>query len=135
MVIVMLRARMVAFLSAVLMLWPLGMPGHARYFCRMMDRVLDECCCPSEPALDAGTSETQARTSDCCERLTQSVPPLAATRREVVKAHSLAWLPATPVLEIEPASHRNTPDTVLRADGPRSACGPPLFLKNCQLLI
>ena len=133
--IVMFRARMVAFLSAVLMLWPLGMPGHARYLCRMMDRVLDACCCPPEPAVDAGTSEPQARTPDCCERLTQSAPPIAATRPEVVKAHSLAWLPATPVLELEPAFHRDAPDTLSREAGSCSACGPPLFIANCQLLI
>ncbi|MEO8177482.1 MAG: hypothetical protein ABI895_01495 [Deltaproteobacteria bacterium] len=131
------RARIVAFLTTVLLLLPAAVPSHARYFCRMMDRVLDSCCCPSEAALEGVSPEAVARTPDCCVRLTQGGLPTVAARPELLKPLSIPGLPATTMIMIEvvPAAEREVLRTASDEQDPPPARGPPLFLKNCVFLI
>ena len=131
----MLRARWIAFLASLLLLWPLGAPAHARYFCRMMDRVLDSCCCPHDSALETLHSEAEARSPDCCVRLTQGALPAADARRDVTTPGSLPALPAANELGLSPACESDVLDAGGVQEEAVLARGPPLFLKHCVFLI
>jgi hypothetical protein len=129
------RAQIAALLAVLLAVWPATASVHARYFCRMMDRVVDSCCCRSEAELQQVEPQPEARVPDCCERLTQGGLPNAEPRRDVVKpfssplllsASEVQVLPRA-LLQVIPASREDQ-----RAIGAR---GPPLFLANCALLI
>jgi len=131
----MLRARIVAFLASLLLLWPLGGPAQARYFCRMMDRVLDTCCCGHESELEALHPEAQARSADCCVRLTRGALPTADARRDGLIP---GWLPALPGAGAPRVLPAFQSDVSLAAGAPGEpvlARGPPLFLKHCAFLI
>jgi hypothetical protein len=131
----MLRARLVAFLTSLLLLWPLGAPAHARYFCRMMERVLDSCCCANESELEALHPEAKARPADCCVRLTQGALPTADTRRDGLMPGSLHALLTDREPSISPAFESEVLAAAAGAEGVVLARGPPLFLKHCVLLI
>jgi hypothetical protein len=131
----MLRARIVALLASLLLLWPLGAPAHARYFCRMMDRVLDTCCCGHESELEALHREARARAADCCVRLTQGALPTADARRDGLISGGLPALPAAGTPSVLPAFES---EVLVAAGLPEEAVlarGPPLFLKHCVFLI
>jgi hypothetical protein len=132
--VVMFRARLAALLVALLALAPVVAHAHARYFCRMMERVVDDCCCAVEPTFAASDSEPEARSPDCCVRLTQGSLPSADTTRNSVAP--MAALPAAAA----PEAHVfiPTPGVVLGAvaeDDVAPAHGPPLFLEHCAFLI
>jgi hypothetical protein len=132
---VLLRARLVVVLASLLLLWPLGAPAHARYFCRMMDRVLDSCCCRRDSALEALHAEAEARSPDCCVRLTQGALPAGDTRRD---AATPGWLPAVLAsreLDVPVASPSDALDRAGVTKEGVVARGPPLFLKHCVFLI
>ncbi|MEO8185127.1 MAG: hypothetical protein ABI895_40490 [Deltaproteobacteria bacterium] len=131
----MLRARLVALLASLLVLWPVGAPAHARYFCRMMDRVLDSCCCPRESERVALHSEPEVRSPDCCVRLTQGALPTAEPPRHVATP---GWMPArlaSRELDVTPAFQSDVLDLGGVAKEAVLARGPPLFLKHCVFLI
>jgi hypothetical protein len=129
------RVRIIVFLSAVLTIWLAAVTGQARYFCRMMDRVLDEPCCPSVSPLDEVSSESRASSPDCCQRLTAGGLRSVVARDESLKPLSSPGLPWTAVLEVPPAAQQETFYASSREQAPLPARGPPLFLKNCALLI
>jgi hypothetical protein len=139
----MLRARLVALLTSLLLLWPVGVQAHARYFCRMMDRVMDSCCCEGESALEAllikaevkAEGEVQARTPDCCVRLTQGALPAADTRRDAATPSSMPALPAANALQLPAVFQREVLELAGVEDEAVVARGPPLFLKHCVFLI
>src|SRR5262245_29166535 len=101
------RARILAFLLALLTLLPAGLPGPALYLCRMMDRVSDTCCCGSRSESPALGSEAQARSPDCCERLKQGWPTALAARQELSAPLSLLGLPAPPHIPVLAAAQRD----------------------------
>jgi hypothetical protein len=127
------RARIIALLTAVLALTAIGLPAHARYFCRMMDRVVDTCCCPSDP--DAVHSEATARTSECCVRLAQGTLPSAEARRDVLEVPSAPALLVERALEVLPRIAVRVLDVAREERGAVPVRGPPLFLKHCAFLI
>jgi hypothetical protein len=131
----MLRARLVAFLASLLMVLPVGVPAHARYFCRMMDRVMDSCCCPGKSARDAHHSEAQARSPDCCVRLTQGALPAGDTRRDVATPGWTPTLLPSRELDVPSALSHDALDLGGVAKEAVLARGPPLFLKHCVFLI
>ena len=130
-----LRAQIAALLALLIAAWPGAAPGHVRYFCRMMDQVVDSCCCRSLAPLSGVSPDPEAGVPDCCERLTQGALANADTRRDVVKSFSAPLplaasqaraLPGYGVAVVSPARERR------RAVAAR---GPPLFLSHCALLI
>jgi len=127
------RARIVAFLIAVLALLPAAVPGHARYFCPMMERVRDSCCCPGKAA--PVSPQAEARSADCCVRLTQGALPPVAAHRESLQPLSILGLPPTAPVEVKPAAESGGLGSVSNEQDPPTARGPPLFLKNCVFLI
>jgi hypothetical protein len=131
----MLRARLVAFLASLLMLWPVGTPTHARYFCRMMERVMDTCCCPRKSALEALHSEAQAQSPDCCVRLTQGSMPAADSRRDLATPSTLTALLPANALGVSPSFQREVLELHGVEEDAVLARGPPLFLKHCVFLI
>ena len=129
----MFRTPLVLLLTALLALWPVGAPGHARYFCRMMDRVMDSCCCGSKSA-EAVSPEAELRNADCCVRLSQGALSVAGADRDAMQPLPTLALPETIGLEVH-AAGQDVLVAMLLEDQPLSARGPPLFLKNCVFLI
>jgi hypothetical protein len=127
------RARIIVFLIALLALLPAAVPGHARYFCPMMERVRDSCCCPGKAA--PPSSQAEARSPDCCVRLTQGALPPVAAHRESLQPLSIPGLPATTLIEVAPAAECDGLGSASSERDPPTARGPPLFLKNCVFLI
>lgn len=135
-----LRARLLPILMVPLVVLPLWAAGNVQYFCHLMGRVMDECCCPSVGGVQKHehlgcSSEIKSR--DCCERLERGSGNLAAAVRE--RASSVEAMPALAAPESLATAVRQ-PETrdislalvIARAPPPR---GPPLFIVNCALLI
>jgi hypothetical protein len=127
-------ARWVALFTALAVLLPASAFARAHYFCRMMDRVVDTCCCDADVRDESASCEPQLRSNDCCEKIT------AATR-------SAALGPAVTEFHVPPAALSATvlaaayvvPKSVgvltlpLQARAPPGV-GPPLFIVHCSLL-
>jgi hypothetical protein len=133
----MLRARLVAVLTSLLLLWPVGAQAQARYFCRMMDRVIDSCCCARQSELEALLiqAEAEARSPDCCVRLTQGALPAADARRDAATPSSMPALPAANELQVSTDFQREVLELAGVEKEAVVARGPPLFLKHCVFLI
>jgi hypothetical protein len=129
------RAPIAALLAVLLAVWPAAPSAHVRFFCRMMDRVVDSCCCGSGAAAPQVAPEPEARVPDCCERLTQGALPNVEPRRDGVDALSAPLLPPTNQVQVLPAVARETLPPAHEAKRTVGARGPPLFLANCALLI
>jgi hypothetical protein len=130
-----LRAHIAALLAVLLAVWPAAASVHARFFCRMMDRVVDSCCCRSESAPQQVDPQPEARVPDCCERLTQGALPSADARRDMVKSFSSPLLLAASEVRVVPEGVAQVIRLSLEHQGGVAARGPPLFLANCALLI
>lgn len=129
-----LRTRIVALLTALLSLMAVSLPARAHYFCRMMDRVVDSCCCASTAAVDA-ECRAQLKAPDCCVRLTGGTLPAAEARRDVVPLPSSpALVPVGPPVALA-APEVELPNAVRLAQRVLPTRGPPLFLQHCALLI
>lgn len=133
--VVMFRARLAALLVALLGLAPVVAQAHGRYFCRMLERVVDECCCAVEPSSAALDSAPEVKSPDCCLRLTQGTLPSADPTR-----NSVAPVAALPVVlasraPIVPPLYPEILGAAPEEDDVSPARGPPLFLKHCALLI
>lgn len=131
----MLRAQIAALLVALLALAPVTAHASARHFCRMLERVVDDCCCAVEPTFAAPDSEPEVRSPDCCVRLEQgSLPSAEMTRNSVAPMAALAAVPPPEAHLFVP-----TPGVVLGAvaeeDDVAPARGPPLYLEHCAFLI
>ena len=129
------RAQIAALLAVLLAVWPATASVHARYFCRMMDRVVDSCCCRSEAELRQVDPPPEVRVPDCCERLTQGALPNAEPRRDVVKSFSSPLLLAASEVQVLPGALLQVIPPSRAGQRAVGARGPPLFLANCALLI
>ena len=129
-----LRARVLALMTALLSLVAVSLPARAHYFCRMMDRVVDSCCCESTAGVDA-ECRAELKAPDCCVRLTRGALPAAEARRDVVPLlSSPALVPAgSPVALAAPEVELPNVGRLARRVLPTR--GPPLFLQHCALLI
>ena len=133
-----LRLRLVALLTLLSALLPLGGSAQGRYFCQMMDRVVDGCCCPDADAGAPASAELESRATapDCCVRLASSAALGAAVPREATRplATPALWA-ALPAIEArikpcdEPPGARFAEARRLPAPERR------LFLEHCALLI
>jgi hypothetical protein len=129
-----LRARILALFTALLSLLAVSVPARAHYFCRMMDRVVDSCCCESSAGLDVECGpELQA--PDCCVRLTRGTLPAFEARRDVVPPLSSPALPSAAPLLLAAAAQWELPSTVRRAQRVLPTRGPAIFLRHCAFLI
>ena len=133
------RARIIAFLAALLMTLPAGAWARSRYFCRSMDRVMDACCCGSMRKIDllsrSISSSAELRAGDCCERLDQPSAKAALGARDAAQQ-----LPAPPALAVLTLT---TPPVLpsgwlLPLERPHSRAPPPptvpLYLRHCAFL-
>lgn len=129
-----IRARILALFTALLSLMAVSLPARAHFFCRMMDRVVDSCCCASTGAVDADC-RAELKAPDCCVRLTQGTLPAAEARKDVVP------LPSSPALVPQrlpvalAAPEVELPNVGRLAQRVLPTRGPPLFLQHCALLI
>lgn len=128
------RARILALFTALLCLLAVSLPARARYFCRMMDRVVDSCCCESSAA-SAGECRPELKAPDCCVRLSSSALPAAEARRDVVPPLSAAAVLTAAPLAVAPAPRWELSSLVLRAQRVLPLRGPPLFVRHCAFLI
>jgi hypothetical protein len=125
----------VALFTALAVLLPMSASGSARYFCRMMNRVVATCCCKGhEPAAAKGYTGAQVRSSDCCEKVTTAAR--SASVRGVGSDFTIAPAALTGTL---PASVYFAPSSVALRMPPAQArappgVGPPLFIVHCSLL-
>lgn len=122
---------LLALSATLLMALPGGALDTGRYFCRMAERVVDECCCPGHPK--AGCEDTVAAT-DCCERIgVQSSSNLART------ALSFDGIPPAVLTAVIADPVRRAPRSRLEPTPVAVGRGPPatdqLFLVHCALLI
>ena len=132
-----LRARIPILLVALLLALPAGAAGRHQYFCRMMGRLLDACCCASaqSDAIAKRSPGPEAKAKDCCERIEsagrEAIPALrdGALRIESPVVATLpALLAIVPAPVFSPAGIHH-----VQARAP-PALGPPIFLKNCSFL-
>ncbi len=76
-----LRARWIAWMTAVAVLLSMSVTARAPYFCHMMNRVVATSCCDAgEKHDDESACAVRVRATDCCERLS------TATRSPTLKA-------------------------------------------------
>jgi len=133
-----LRLRLVALLTLLSALLPLGWSGQGRFFCQMMDRVVDGCCCP-----DAGTGapaaaelESRATAPDCCIRLSSSASLGVAVPREATRPIAAPALLATSTaIEVRTELEREPLEVAFAQAHPALRPGRRLFLEHCALLI
>jgi hypothetical protein len=128
-------ARLMVAVAAILALLAAGAPLGTRYFCRMMGRVVTECCCERSAEARHSDDGAQIRATDCCERLAASVRSFVA-----VPADQVAHLPAAPILAVLPSPAVVLPAARLVSVLVPSARAPPLltlrrFIAHCRLLI
>lgn len=133
-----LRLRLVALLTILSALLPLGWAAQGRYFCPMRDRVVDACCCPGAAAITPPAAQREARATapDCCVRLSSGAPLGVATPREATRSVATpALLASLPRIEVR-TKLADEALGVLVADAPTvSRPGRHLFLEHCALLI
>jgi hypothetical protein len=126
--------RLLAFLVALLVALPSLASTGTHYFCRVMDRVLPECCCAHEDSRDKPSEGTEIRATDCCERMSAAArtgsASLSDVPRHVAPLALVATLPLFTAAAL-PTSEALAP--IPNAQAP-PGLGPPLFLKNCSLL-
>jgi hypothetical protein len=130
-----LRARWVAWLTALAVLLPMSALGRTHYFCRMMNRVVDTCCCDTDDHENESAScGPQVRSSDCCEKIT------TGARSSALRAAGIDFHVPPPALSATvPAAVYFVPKSVavltlpVRARAPPGV-GPPLFIVHCSLL-
>jgi hypothetical protein len=127
-------ARILALVTALLALLAVSPPERAHYFCRMMDRVVDSCCCESPAAAD-GACPAQLKAPDCCVRLTRGTLPAAEARRDVVPPLSSPALAPVELPLVVAAPPLELANVGRRAQRVLPTRGPPLFLRHCALLI
>jgi hypothetical protein len=133
-IMLMHRARLLALFTAMLAVLAVSLPARVHYFCRMMDRVVDSCCCESSAAAD-GECRADLKVPDCCERLTRGTLPAAEARRDLVPPlSSPALVPPEPALVLV-APEVELPNVARLAQRALPKRGPPLFLRHCALLI
>jgi hypothetical protein len=125
-------ARILASFTALLCLLAVSVPARAHYFCRMMGRVVDSCCCESPAPGRVRRAELKA--PDCCVRLSPGALPAAEVRRDVVAPPAAPALLTAPLV-VAAAPRWERPNVSWRAQRARLTRGPPLFLQHCALLI
>jgi hypothetical protein len=130
-----IRLRIVALLAGVALLLPEASFARVRYFCRMMDRVLESACCCGNSGSAEVEGQTEVREPDCCARVTppsRSVAPNAPDSTIPVPGAALATMLEEPLHA--PLPSRAVSSSPKLARGPPPA-GPPLFLAHCSFLI
>jgi len=133
-----LRLRLVALLTLLSALLPLGGSGQARFFCQMMDRVVDGCCCPDagSGAPAAAELESKASAPDCCVRLSQGAALAVAVPREATRAIAAPALSAaSTAIEVRTGPEREPLEVACAEGHPALRPGRRLFLEHCALLI
>src|ERR1700753_2538148 len=129
-----LGARWVALLTALAVLLPASAFGRTHYFCRMMDRVVDTCCCDTDDHDESASCGPRVRSSDCCEKLS------AGTGSRALRASGTDFQVPPPALAATlPAAVYFVPKSVAVLTLPVPArappgIGPPLFIVHCSLL-
>jgi hypothetical protein len=133
-----LSARIVAALTVLLVALPAGALGSDQYFCRMMGRLVDDCCCKADSnehqaATKSSSPEIKARS--CCERVERGTHAASPGLKDS------ALRVASPLVATVSPLAGVVPEAKVRALGLRHsrARAPPLlaeriFLKNCSLL-
>ncbi|HEX2670672.1 MAG TPA: hypothetical protein VHM25_07370 [Polyangiaceae bacterium] len=127
--------RLQLLLTALMVLLATAASDRSHYFCKMMGRAVDECCCSTEQHLQRGRSAT-VQSPDCCSRLAAGEQPAVitshnATLPDFPSAALAATLPAFAAAE---SNFRVVPALRPPARAPPGV-GPPLFLSHCALLI
>jgi hypothetical protein len=129
-----LSVRILTLLVAVAVLLSSGVGGRTQYFCRMMDRVMSECCCKGKQQR-ADQHKAGIEAADCCKRIAPSTHAAVAATRDSVASIPQAQVVAT-LSTFDwtlPAAQQSITLPVL-ARGPPDT-GPPLFIAHCALLI
>jgi hypothetical protein len=133
------RRRWFALLALLLVALPLGAAGRDQYFCRMMGRLMDSCCCvppgadTSHVARSSGGPRLERQ--DCCERVEGLRASATALRDAAVRLplSAFATLACARPLLPELPSMGSVQGEAVQARAPPPT-GPPLYLKHCALL-
>jgi hypothetical protein len=131
---VVVRAWIFALLATVLVLLPSGGRVHAEHYCRMMGRVVASCCCDEAAAASTPHDQQQIRESDCCQRISSSVPSTLGVDKAVRYGHAAPAPQLTP--SVVSSLELSLPDLGSCRESTQAppALGPPLFVKHCALL-
>lgn len=130
------RARFIAFLAALFLVLPAGAFARTQYFCRSMDRVMDDCCCGTDTTRPV-TRGAELQRGDCCQLLKpvlhDGIRATQCRNATIAPASLVAILPEVAVLSPPPLRGAPSPKQALRL---RSSpiLGPPVYLKHCVLL-
>jgi hypothetical protein len=133
--VLLFRARFIAFLAALLLL-PAGAFAQTQYFCRSMDRVMDDCCCKTGVTGAAATEGAQLQRGECCQLLRPGLhdgPPATQVRTTAVPPLPLlAVLPEAVPAPLRPKREKPVRERAIWSWSP--ILGPPVYLKHCVLL-
>jgi hypothetical protein len=133
-----LRSRLVALLTILSALLPLGWAGQGRYFCPMRERVVDACCCPGAGSVAPTSAQLESRAAapDCCVRLSSSAALAVAMPREAIRSIAAATpFALLPALELRTKLDGEAIGVPIADAAPASRPGRRLFLEHCALLI
>ncbi|HEU5074650.1 MAG TPA: hypothetical protein VFU02_10760 [Polyangiaceae bacterium] len=131
--------RILALVTASLLVLPLAVLTQSQYFCRMMDRImLDRCCCHTADAgvaFEAPSDAPEVKAPSCCERVQGKHQKAAASLTDGGARTFFPVLAYVEPLDLSIAA----PFVHLAPIEPRQARAPPppplkLFLKHCSLL-
>jgi hypothetical protein len=132
-----LRARVVALVVALFMALPAGAFARGLYFCRSMDRVMEDCCCGTDTSIAPASRGAELQRTDCCQLLRPAlqggVPATQARNAAAAPPPLVTILPelvAMPLRAVRRVPGRTRTE---RARGSPSL-GPPVYLKHCVLL-
>lgn len=133
-----LRVPVMALLATLVVLLAAGASARKQYFCHMMGRVVDSCCCTEgydAPAIECETA--QVRTPDCCERIDSgSRSTLPGTPDRIARVVPSAALAVVVLAAPEPTLPHPDPATPPSPEARAPpAVGPPRFLAHCAFLI
>jgi hypothetical protein len=110
--------------------------AQPQYFCRMMERVAETCCCAASRELESPAHEVRASARDCCERI---APVATSLGNGSLRSDKLVAPALLSLLLDEPTYvfERSFVETVMLRGGrdPPARPGSPLFITNCALLI
>ncbi|MEI9938709.1 MAG: hypothetical protein WDO69_15935 [Pseudomonadota bacterium] len=131
------RVKLLALLTALLLLLPGVVSAHAQYYCQMAGHVVAACCCKAEVSARPSSGSLAApecRVADCCQRI--SSPSLAASAGAKQTLQHIATAPLS--FTVPPAFRVSARGESRRACAESTqaplAIGPPLFVRHCALL-
>jgi hypothetical protein len=128
------RARVLALLTALIMLLPGGASARTQYYCSMMGRVMASCCCETDAVSQAPSAAQEFQVQDCCQRVASANRNASLGTRHVLRGVVAAAVLSTVSEAFRVSPRSDTGSSCAESTQAPLAIGPPLFVVHCALL-